>query len=782
MRKLACVTLMALLLIPTLWSSAYGQADPAENLSSGSLVKVPETASFYWASMNHSAMSDAIFESRAWEAIRKSKVSRNMKRAYRKGRTAGYDEYGYTPFAVYLSAYGQYYDTVIVNSVFNVIEPLFENELFVYVDNDSIPMMVAMSSAMDQFYQEFEVDDLDESELTAEQKEQLFAIFEEKFAKVEAPTMMIGCRVSDPEYRGMIELMDNFLQTALKSAAPEDEWVLDAYEVVDDDKQYMIYFELLFDNFLEDFLPEDEDPETTEFVINLLAGKSVCLAVGIRDNIVFAGVAKDKKGFDKFGSGKRLIDMPKMAKLKMAVENNLPITSVSYTSEETARNALSYWKSFRSLVPPFAEGLTKAAEKDEAMAELGMSKEDVVAGAYEFLDELEAMWPKPSMHFSFSHLTSEGVKSYLWVDATHPLFDGTKPAPLLDSVGDETLVFFSMQLKDIGEVYRFGSKWMGKTGGILEELTKKNLSTALKAIEEGSQPSIGNDTDSNKQDPKESIKEHEERIAAVTRLFKFAGDLDAILLKDVMPALKGEGMGVVIDMVDGPAFESGNPSRIPSIALIQQHHDPASLEEAFDETMAMAKGMVRDFPAKDEEQKDSLAKFLKRLDKLTRNETPAGSLIEGIAFPVEVAKLLEIDPLFYDSTLIAKDKLIFRFPGKGIEQLTKKRAGAVFGPASDAGTKPSVSAAFYNHQLMMDTIRMTYTELNASQKLNIPKVEDDFEDRNLLQFTSAEIQDHLDRIWKFAECWKGASSRTYVESGGTVTEELYKFEDLAEDE
>ena len=72
--------------------------------------------------------------------------------------------------------------------------------------------------------------------------------------------------------------------------------------------------------------------------------------------------------------------------------------------------------------------------------------------------------------------------------------------------------------------------------------------------------------------------------------------------------------------------------------------------------------------------------------------------------------------------------------------------------------------------------------IGPTNKISDQKIEDDLEDRSLLECRSAEIDDDLDRIWKFPYRRKGVSSRSNVQSGGTATEPLYKFENVAKNE
>jgi hypothetical protein len=82
----------------------------------------------------------------------------------------------------------------------------------------------------------------------------------------------------------------------------------------------------------------------------------------------------------------------------------------------------------------------------------------------------------------------------------------------------------------------------------------------------------------------------------------------------------------------------------------------------------------------------------------------------------------------------------------------------------------------------MDSLR-TWIDFAETQ---IPPDENPFNlaenfpaERDTLQFTEPQIRDALERVWAFAECFKGISARSYHDATGTVSESHWKFEDTA---
>ena len=113
-------------------ANALGQAEaPAVRPSQqGSLERVPQTAGYYFSTMNHQALLERLFKSNAWANLKSTDVSKGMKKAYRRGKTRGYAEYNEdNPFAVYLKGYGDTVGSVVFQSVWQIAKEVVNNEL-----------------------------------------------------------------------------------------------------------------------------------------------------------------------------------------------------------------------------------------------------------------------------------------------------------------------------------------------------------------------------------------------------------------------------------------------------------------------------------------------------------------------------------------------------------------------------------------------------------------------------------------------------------------------------
>jgi len=224
--------------VDTSKNSENSEKDPSQL---GSLMRVPHSAGFYFATMNHEAISQAVTKSNAWRAIKKSEVARGMKSAYRRGRTKGYAEYNEeNPFAQYLKFYGETFDNFIVQSGWEIGRQVVGNEMFIYVDNDMASLIEvarkAQLEAYESFAQELDIDELrgdmsDESTMLAKVGPQIMAEMLKKLTDVGCPTMIIGARLEDPEgFKGMLELLKSGVEVAMNELPPEAQFLRDSWE------------------------------------------------------------------------------------------------------------------------------------------------------------------------------------------------------------------------------------------------------------------------------------------------------------------------------------------------------------------------------------------------------------------------------------------------------------------------------------------------------------------------------------------------------------------------
>ena len=278
----------------------------------GSLMRVPDSAGFYISTMNHKAIIESIFESNAYKSIKSSDVARGMKKAYRRGRTRGYDDYNrQNPFAQYLQGYGDSIDNVIFQSVWQVAKQVIDNELFVYVDNDALALVNVIQEAQAKFMSGLSPGgDLDFDNMDDEQKSAMIDFIVQTAEAVECPTVIMGSRLDNPDgFRGMLELARSAAEQGMRNLPPELDMVQEFWKVVEEEDNFLLMAQIDLSKLPWEELLEDAEPEEKEMALKFrdaVVKKQATIAMGIVDNLLVLGLAKDQTKLTEFGNGAKL--------------------------------------------------------------------------------------------------------------------------------------------------------------------------------------------------------------------------------------------------------------------------------------------------------------------------------------------------------------------------------------------------------------------------------------------------------------------------------------------
>ena len=321
-------------------ATAEQAADPAPDPSQlGSLMRVPESTGLYFSTMNHKAIVDSIFESNAYKSMKSSEVARGMKKAYRRGRTRGYDDYNRrNPFAEYLQGYGDSIDNVIFQSVWQIAKQVIDNELFLYVDNDALPLIATIQEAQADMMGQFGLDNnFDFDNLTEEQATELIERLSETVEALECPTIMMGSRLDNPQgFRGMLELARSFAEQGMRNLPPELDIVREFWKVVEEEDNFLLMADIDLSKLPWDELLQEAKPDQMEMALAIrdaVFEKEAVIAMGIVDNLLIVGIAKDRDRLTGFGDGAKLIDMESLKPLRKSIDQNEKVVSVFYMSQ-----------------------------------------------------------------------------------------------------------------------------------------------------------------------------------------------------------------------------------------------------------------------------------------------------------------------------------------------------------------------------------------------------------------------------------------------------------------
>ena len=432
----------------------------------GSLMRVPDSAGFYISTMNHKAIIESIFESNAYKSIKSSDVARGMKKAYRRGRTRGYDDYNrQNPFAQYLQGYGDSIDNVIFQSVWQVAKQVIDNELFVYVDNDALALVNVIQEAQAKFMSGLSPGgDLDFDNMDDEQKSAMIDFIVQTAEAVECPTVIMGSRLDNPDgFRGMLELARSAAEQGMRNLPPELDVVQEFWKVVEEEDNFLLMAQIDLSKLPWEELLEDAEPEEKEMALRFrdaVAKKQATVAMGIVDNLLVLGFAKDQAKLTEFGNGAKLIDLASLKPLRAAIDQNQKVTSVFYMSQEYAEASYSMEQFYQQIQPIIRPLIFSMDDRSDAEKERLITL--IETEANQFIKDFSELIPPQAMQFGFTTLQSDGLHGYSRANTKHPMLDGSKTWTLAKHAGPDTIAFFNSSLHRLTDQYELSSKWASK--------------------------------------------------------------------------------------------------------------------------------------------------------------------------------------------------------------------------------------------------------------------------------------------------------------------------------
>ncbi len=802
----------------------------------GSLMRVPDSAALYISTMNHEAVIDAVFESNAYQSIKSSDVARGMKKAYRRGRTRGYDDYNRrNPFAQYLQGYGESIDNVIFQSVWQIARQVIDNELFLYVDNDALDAINAIQEVQVQFMNQASLGgDMDLDNLDDEQKAALIDFVAKTAKSIDCPTMILGSRLENPQgFRGMLELARSFAEQGMRNLPPELDMIRESWQVVEEDDNFLLTAQLDMSKLPWEKMLEDAEPEERKMALKIrdaVTDKKAAIAVGVIDNLLVLGFAKDQTRLTQFGDqstpGAKLIDLESLKPLRSAVDKNQKVVSVFYMSDEYAKASFSLEKFFGQLQPMVRPILNEIDElpddEKERLASL------IETEAEQFITDFNQFMPPQALRYGFTTLQADGLHGYSRFDGKHPMLDGSKTLNLAQHAGPNTIAFVGSSLHRLTEQYELSSKWISKLYGYgrnvaldaIEKEMKDGRSPAkmaqdaakqaANAVAEASQDDAFDDfnrelsdraasnADSAKQAVSgqngtdlagnESPDDTDDNDAAepdFETIKSFLADVESLFERfdeinktKLLPAIDGQEVGLFVDAISGPnpwhpdMPIAEKPLPLPFPAFVVGTKDSAAVIETGEEYWKLASDLLssakKHFPEEDVEEA-----FILPPNRIEKN----GNVSFRWSFLHDFG---QVDSSIQPGSLINDNWIVMNLhPDQALRLTTPQADRKLFGPADT--DQPSIGLMFYDHRVAMDSLR-TWIDFAETQ---IPPDENPFNlaenfpaERDTLQFTEPQLRDALERVWTFAECFKGISARSYHDANGTVSESHWKFEDV----
>jgi hypothetical protein len=714
------------------------RATPASSLS-----LVPADAAFYYASMNHRPQIDAVLESRAWEQLMYTRVAKQMRKAYRSGLRRGWNQFGPgNPFAGMLEAWSESVGSPAGSILMTAIQQILANEVFLYADAN----YTVFSEATGRFAARIAtLNDLDEEEIGAD----ILAAACEEFEGLALPTIVFGAVLDEPEgIKSLLATMDIAVSGLLENLADAgDPFLSDAYEVLDEPGLFAVTFSLNGDELpweslenggeLSDYLPD---------LKRLLKGKTLSVAVAVKDRFLIAMVAPDLEPIRNPEGGSLLIDDPRFAEIRQSLEER-QLTHVFYDSASLASCRRQSWIGLVDSATSMLSTLLRQSPEGRD-GKFDAMLDELIRDAPELRKDIDQLIPEAEASLSWSYLTESGYagKALSWSGTRYA--GDSAPLKLLRPAGPSTLLLNASRDKDRAAQFAIARKWcdraidylVGHVPDLLPEHDRAEFLAFVDAAEAPVRSALG------------------------------------AISQDLVPAMDNGEFLFVLDLEKGGEHwhrdlpESGKPGPIPIVSMVVEINDEQKVRDAGQDLFNAATEMV-----------DALRQLPNNeIPESFRIELPLKESVNGFerrywALPGELGLDSDIQPhLMLGENLLGVSLSLSR-----LEALMDKGRSEPDSFVSGNAGKPLVSAVFYNHSALVDALRQWVDyglAVGNSQGASLEV--DTGGDNEDLHFSERDIRELIDAGFSLFGCFKSYSSTTRIVDGVWVTETETRFSDI----
>lgn len=742
---------------------------PAAATLTSALDFVPAETAFYFATSNHQQIWESFSQSRAYAALKDSPAGRKMRKAYRKGLSRGWEQFGENPFRYYLEGYANSIDSVQGKLVMPYLERLFAHELFVYGDSRIVPFVQTLGA----YYDELNAAVIDSAE--QENPDELWRSFEtignKHLRGLEVPTIVVGAITDEPEvFVGLLELMNTGFRQIIRENPAEMQLLEKAVRFQSEgtgaaDRLAWLGLEISGDDLPFDRLKEI-DPELEPLLgafQPMFAGKRFAFAFAVRGQAVMMTFGPSFEHLRKLGVGPLLVDQPQLEPLRSARVAGQPICLATYRSTEFARLTSSTWSGWARAASYLLNQAIAAAE-----SELLTEKEKLElikkfeAESEQCARELEALESKPGASLAYALLTGEGLEGYVleFDQPAEPL--SNQPLQLPSQLSSSPLFAVFNRNQASAEHWRIIGRYLSKLFAGIEHYG----------------PLLAED-----------LERAEISAIVLERLAPLLQSLSQTTLSELMPEMAGREWGLVVDFSltkkrwhrEMPA--ASDPLPMPGAVMLMQFQDAAVVRKVGVEYLAAARKLLQD------------AKELGTGDIPSSLEFPdpkEQALPFGREYGFPLPSALGLTPEWKPHAVMSEKLLAIGYfpeqtarllqPPPEREQNQSANSGpssklSFFGPAGESTSSTSGLLYFDNLQLagaLEAWLNYGFEQAKANDESLDMAIAADSDDLNL---SEEELRETLAVALNFYRTFAGFSSRTYRQENASVRHFLLKFSD-----
>ncbi len=744
--KLGRVWLHGSLVCAVCWSSALavGTASAQQRSLRSSLDLVPADTAFYWSSMNHAAIWDAVIGSEAYRQTQKTPLAVKLRNGYRRGRSRGWEIFGENPLRYYLEGWANSIDSPGGQIAMPYIKQILGSEVFIYGDHRWLEWRAAINAVYSEL-----------APLMAEMQEGgeiderlIWPVVQRQFGQLAAPTVVVGAFVEEPEaFQGLLDLAANGLAQGLAQVPPEFQFLADGFSVERGEGKLVLTWNIRGDDIPWEVLRDTPDLRNSVPTIQQLCrGKTVGFAFGIQGNLLFVSLGENNDHQRKFGAGPLLVDLPPLQPVKQALADGAKLTGVSYLSAQTVAANRDFRGTF-GLVPLMVKQMLRDSEfsqvspatQQELVAELRTAVQDLEI-------ELSQGADRAGAYLSYSFLQPEGIEGFV-LDYSQPEFTpSAEPLAVLSHVGPAPALAVLERSRGLQQQYDAWRPWIERGFRIVEEFGPEFAP---------------NSTDA---------QFAQEMLARVELL---GARLDKVLRNSLVPQIDGRSLAVVVELNqkktswfrDMPELAREVP--LPGVAIAIEFEDRQAIEALGTELLAFADSVV----AMVREVHPELPPEFK-LPQATV-ESSGDSAMYAYPLPPEAGVSEAIAP----HARVADRFLFLGYLPEQTAELSAKNSAQFFGPAAEPDGAHGL--AFLDVPQWVDAAAawLEYGFAAADAQGQSVEIAGGGQDP-LLDMSHDEIEQTLGAWLQFFKCCRGYSARSDIVDGVQRTHFLWRFEDL----
>lgn len=705
----------------------------------GSLAIVPSDVSFYFATMNHAKCWQAVVESRAYQRLCASPVGEKMRKAYRRGRSEGFEQFGESnPFAQYLEGYAEVFGNPGTKFAWPFLREMFSNEIFIYGDAKLPPLI----EAINQFrYDMVRLSSVAEDERSSA----ILKSMKDRLGDAPIPTLVLGTVLSDPSnMTDLMRLARSGLEAQLDRLPVEARRLADGFRVLEEGDMLVLSMTLDIESIPWDqFALDEQDAALVQALRETFGDKSISIGVGVKGRYLIATVAPSLDHVKTLGQGNKLIDASRLEPLRTAFTGGKTLTSAHYFSADYMRLSTDF-NGIVEMLPSIAEQALIPSGNVDATRDI---VESLRKDASELVADLARITPPAGESFGFSFLNGGGIEGYAYHFSKSPFEDSSKPLAMFRHAGERPAVVVASRGKGSLEQFQMVRKWAGVA-----------LEYAEKII-----PLVGDESD-----------EADQALQILVEIKPFLQRLGDTTETKVVPATEGGEAGLIVDFVESqyqwhpdqpPAT---HPLAIPSLSLVLQISDEEKIRAAGRDYFALAQDVLtwlRDQPGV--EIPDDFRLTPPVVDRVQDRE------IYSYPLPAE----LEIDESILPHARLGKGWLVFSyFPDRSDAIVNESRPDwrVPLDPEH-----PATLGIYLNSCEFVDALDgwlrfAIEVEEARGQTLELRY----FGSNDLLDFGKPELMESWDRVIDFAKCFRGFSTLRFVEGEATISHFHFAFEDV----